>query len=210
MIKNLLFDMGGVILPMQPAEEPIRRFAKIGLSPELGQRYFGRSGQKGIFLGIEDGSLGVDEFLEKYFEMTGYHATFQDIEWAWRGFVQRTPPERLRWLEQLRREGYHLALASNTNPFLQRWEESSDFSAEGEGIGAWFDHLWYSYQLKAYKPGAAFFQRLLTQGGYRADECLFLDDALHNVEAARACGMRALFVPDNTDWLDLLRNELRS
>ncbi len=208
MIKNLLFDMGGVILPMRPVEEAIRRFSQIGLRPEVGRQYLARNGQKGIFMELENGTLSADEFLEKYYELTGYRTVFEDIEWAWQGFVMPTPPERLLWLEQLRGEGYHLALASNTNPFLQRWEESSAFTAEGKGIGAWFDRLWYSYELKAYKPGAEFFLRMMEKGGYHAEECLFLDDALHNVEAARACGMRALHVPDNMDWLEALQQEL--
>ncbi len=207
-IRNLLFDMGGVICPMQPAVEPVRRFRQIGLSEELAQLYFGRNGQKGIFRDVESGALTADDFLQAYYQLTGFRATFEDIEWAWQGFVLPTPAERLGWLRQLCSEGYHLALVSNTNPFLQHWEESSDFCAEGVGIQAFFDRLWYSYELKAYKPDADFFERLLQKGDYKAAECLFLDDSLHNVEAARQCGLRALHVPDNQDWIEPLRKEL--
>ncbi|MDD7304770.1 MAG: HAD family phosphatase [Bacteroidaceae bacterium] len=205
MIKNLLFDMGGVILPMRPMTEPVRRFGELGLTPQLAGEYFGRTGQRGIFRQVEDGSLSAEAFLEAYEQLTGYRAGFADIEWAWRGFVHATPPDRLACLRELRAEGYHLALVSNTNPFLQRWAESAAFSAEGKGIGDFFDRLWYSYELKAYKPDALFFERLLKAGGYNAEECLFLDDSEANVQAARHMGVPSLHVPDNQDWMIPLR-----
>lgn len=210
MIRNLLFDMGGVICPMQDAAEPADRFRRIGLSGQLSRQYFGRNGQQGIFRGAEDGSLSPDEFLEEYHRLTGYRATFDEIEWAWRGFVFPPTPGRLQALRQLRAEGYHLALASNTNPFLQRWEESEDFTPEGKGIQAFFDKLYYSYELKAYKPDALFFQRILQQGGYRSEETLFLDDSPKNVEAARQAGLQAIYVPDNRLWEGPLREALEA
>lgn len=208
MIKNLLFDMGGVILPMQLPSEPVRRFAQLGLTPQLAEEYFGRSGQRGIFRQVEDGSLSADTFLDAYEQLTGYRASFEDIEWAWRGFVQPVPPERLSCLRALRAEGYHLALVSNTNPFLQHWMESGDFSDEGQGIGAFFDCLWYSYELKAYKPDTIFFERLLKAGGYEPVECLFLDDSLSNVQEAQRMGIPSVHVPDNQEWAEALKQRL--
>lgn len=208
MIKTLLFDMGGVICPMQDPSEPAARFRRIGLSEQLAAQYFGRNGQQGIFRGVEDGSLSPDEFLDAYEQLTGYRATFDEIEWAWRGFIFPATPDRLRALRQLRAEGYHVALASNTNPFLQRWEESADFTPEGKGIQAFFDKLYYSYELKAYKPDSVFFRRILQQGNYRPEETLFLDDSQKNVEAARQTGLRAIYVPDNRLWMEPLRQAL--
>ena len=101
-----------------------------------------------------------------------------------------------------------MALACNTNPFLQRWEESTDFTPEGKGIQAFFDRLYYSYELKAYKPDALFFHRILQQGGYRPEETLFLDDSQKNVEAARQVGLNAIYVPDNQLWVEPLREAL--
>lgn len=209
MICNLLFDMGGVVLPMNVPEEPVRRFAQLGLSQTLAQQYFGRWGQRGIFRAVEDGTLSPEEFLRAYESLTGYSATFEEISWAWRGFILPAPPKRLALLHELRAKGYHLALVSNTNPFLQHWEESADFCDQGVGIQSFFDRLWYSYELKAYKPDAYFFDRLLVLGEYQPQECLFLDDALHNVEAARAVGIAAIHVPNNEDWEEALRNYLK-
>ncbi len=208
MIKNLLFDMGGVILPMNDIEIPIERYARIGLQREDALRLFGLYGQQGIFRDAESGILSPDEFLEAYRQLTGYAATFAEMQWAWLGFVQDVPPQRLEWLTQLRNEGYHVALVSNTNPFIQHYCESSAFSPQGRPIGDFFDVLYYSYELGACKPDPLAFRRVLERGTYKPEECLFLDDALHNVEAARAQGMQALHVPDNQDWMLSLREYL--
>ncbi len=209
MIRNLIFDMGGVVLPMRSIEEPIRRFSQIGLGMEEARHIFGLHGQKGIFFDIESGALGADEFLRAYYELTGFRATFADIEWAWRGFVSEPPQERLEWLLQLRREGFNVVMLSNTNPFLMHYCESTEFTPEGHPMSFYFHRIFRSYLLGACKPDPHIFQRMMEQGGYKADECLFLDDALNNVLAARNLGMYALHVPDNEPWLAPLRRMLK-
>jgi len=208
MIKNLIFDMGGIILPMRNIEEPIMRFSQIGMKREDALRLFGIYGQQGIFRDVESGTLSADDFLKAYYKLTGYAATFDEIAWAWRGFVSDPPPQRLQWLLQLRAEGFHVALLSNTNPFLMRHCDSEAFTPEGHPMGYFFDRIFYSYLIGACKPDAVAFQRMLEQGNYQPDECLFLDDALHNVEAARQQGLHALHIPDNKDWLAPLRQVL--
>ncbi len=208
MLKNIIFDMGGVILPMRPIEEPIRRFAALGLSENHARRLFGLHGQQGIFLDVESGAITADQFLHAFSQLTGRRATFADIEWAWRGFVQDPPPERLEWLTRLRQAGYRTALLSNTNPFLMRHCDGPDFTPQGHPISHYFHRVHYSYLLGACKPDPHAFHRMLTDGGYNPSECIFLDDALHNVHAARLAGMRALHIPDNRPWLQPLLHAL--
>ncbi len=208
-IRNIIFDMGGVILPMQPNSEPIRRFAQIGLDPKVGEALFSPYGQKGIFDLAESGHLSPEEFLVEYGKLTGFHATFDQVAWAWSGFVHSVPPERLEWLEQLRAEGYHTALLSNTNPFLVNdLTERESFSPQGLPMSAFFCRVYYSFDLGACKPNPKAFREMLRRGGYTPGECLFLDDALHNVEAARREGMQSIHVPDNQDWIVPLRQYL--
>lgn len=209
MIRNIIFDMGGVILPVREIEEPIRRFSQIGMNEDLARQLFSLYGQQGIFLEAECGSLSAEEFIEAYHKLTGYPATFEEIEWAWSGFICDPPRERLQWLNQLRADGYHVALLSNTNPFVMRHCDCGDFTPEGKPIGDFFDRLYYSYHLGACKPNPLAFRRMLELGGYQADECLFLDDGLRNVEAARREGLHVLHVPDNQDWILPLRNVLK-
>ncbi|MCD8304423.1 MAG: HAD family phosphatase [Prevotellaceae bacterium] len=208
MTRNIIFDMGGVILPMQDISEPIRRFRQIGMTEEMALRMFGLHGQQGIFQDVESGKLSSEAFLKAYERLTGFRATFGDIEWAWRGFVCDPPRERLLWLGELRQEGYHVVLLSNTNPFLMHHCDSPAFTPEGKPIAHFFDRVYYSYLLGACKPDPRAFLRMMQEGGYKAEECLFLDDARHNVEAAKKVGMRSLHIPNNIDWIEPLRQAL--
>ncbi len=59
MIRNLLFDLGGVIVDIE-RQRCVDAFTKLGL-PDA-DSYFGEYSQSGIFLKIEDGSVGVMSF----------------------------------------------------------------------------------------------------------------------------------------------------
>lgn len=71
-------------------------------------------------------------------------------------------------------------------------------------LGERFEHVLASYHLGVRKPDEAFFVTLLERIDRRVDEVLFIDDREVNVEAARACGLRAhrfTGVADLRRWL---------
>lgn len=205
-IKNIIFDMGGVILPMQSIEEPIRRFMQLGMTEQQCRELFGLYGQKGIFWQTEAGQISNDDFLREFAKLTGNDAIrFEDITWAWRGFVHDAPVERLHNLDSLR-EHYHLVLLSNTNPFLHAWAGSPDFTPEGRAIQDFFHQAFLSYELGGCKPDPDVFRRMLQRGGLRAEESIFLDDGMKNIEGARSVGLHTLHVPDNQDWMENLQS----
>ena len=67
MIKNLLFDMGGVIF-RQNSEEAYRRFRAMGVNTD---DYMGEYGQKGFFLDVETGKIDAGEFCRRMAEAAG-------------------------------------------------------------------------------------------------------------------------------------------
>ena len=54
----------------------------------------------------------------------------------------------------------------------------------------------YSYQEGIIKPNIEMFTRLLERYGLRANECLFIDDRLNNVEAASSLGIHTIHLTD--------------
>ena len=61
------------------------------------------------------------------------------------------------------------------------------------GLGAHFDEIIYSAALGVTKPERVFFTNAQTRMGVTvAQSILFVDDAAANVDAARACGWRAM------------------
>ena len=63
MVKNIIFDFGGVIIHLQP-DEAIRRFEALGILDARQQMNI--FGQTGIFGQVEKGEVTTDEFCSKF------------------------------------------------------------------------------------------------------------------------------------------------
>lgn len=192
--------MGGVIF-RQDSEEAFRRFREVGLDPE---RYMGAFGQKEFFLDVENGKIDADTFCRKMAEASGReHVSWEEAQHCWLGFLKDVPVERLHYLLELKKH-YHVCLLSNTNPFMMSFTRSSKFSSDGKPISFYFDTLFCSYEMKAYKPDSEIFIKALDTDKMIADETLFLDDSMKNIVAAQRLGLQTLYVKTNEDWRDRL------
>lgn len=192
--------MGGVIF-RQDSEEAFRRFREAGLDPE---KYMGAFGQKEFFLDVENGKIDADTFCRKMAEASGReHVSWEEAQHCWLGFLKDVPVERLHYLLELKKH-YHVCLLSNTNPFMMSFTRSSKFSSDGKPISFYFDTLFCSYEMKAYKPNCEIFIKALDTDKMIADETLFLDDSMKNIVAAQRLGIQTLYVKTNEDWRDRL------
>lgn len=205
MIKNILFDMGGVIFN-QDTEQAFRRFAEQGIDTD---RYMGKFGQRGFFLDLEEGKIDEDEFCIRMSEAVGHPVLLGEAAYCWQGFYKDTPLERLHFLIDLRKE-FHLGLLSNTNPFMMRLTDSSRFSYDRLPISHYFDSMFLSYEMKVCKPNEKIYRMALLRDGMLAEETLFVDDSLKNVEGARKLGIHGLHVVSNSDWREELTSLLHN
>lgn len=205
MIKNILFDMGGVIFD-QNTDEAFRRFKAVGIDTDY---YMGAYGQRDFFLDLESGAITASEFCQKMSEAVGRQVSYEEAEHCWLGFFDGVKEEKLRNLETLR-NGYHLCLLSNTNPFMMGFTRSSRFSDEGRPITDFFDSFFCSYEMKCCKPDKEIYLKALETDGMKADECLFIDDSKTNTDAAASVGMHVLAVDTNADWMPELTKILEN
>jgi len=94
--------------------------------------------------------------------------------------------EMVAWQAQLKRHGLLTGILSNMGDNVL-----DNMKKEFEWLGR-FDVLVWSYQLKMAKPDPAIYRHILKELGTAAEDTLFLDDKLANIEAARVLGMRAI------------------
>lgn len=204
MIKNILFDMGGVIF-RQNSEEAYRRFRKAGIDPD---KYMGVYGQKDFFLDVETGKIDADEFCRRMAEVTQHPVSYKEAQDCWLGYIRDVPVNRLHNLRALRKY-YHVCLLSNTNPLVMNFAESNKFSADGKPVSYYFDTLFCSYEMHAYKPDAEIFLKALAQDDMKPEETIFVDDSEKNVKAAEALGIHGLHVLPDEDWKNKLETMLK-
>ena len=148
MIKNIVFDFGGVVVALSH-EQAVKRFEEIGAKDA--RKYLDPFRQTGIFGQLEEGQIGKEEFRQTLSKMIGKELTAEDCFYAWHGYVEEVPKRNLDMLLWLRQQGYRVSLLSNTNPYMMQWAQSSDFDGEGHSIDYYFDALYLSYQMKVMK-----------------------------------------------------------
>lgn len=199
MIKNILFDMGGVIF-CQDSEEAYRRFRQAGIDPDY---YMGQYGQKDFFLDVETGKIGTEEFCQRMSEVTNRPVSYKEAQNCWLGFIRDVPVNRLHNLLKLRQH-YHTCLLSNTNPFIMAFTNSTKFSTDGKPVSYYFDTLFCSYEMHAYKPDADIFLKALAHDNMKPEETIFVDDSAKNIKAAEALGIHGLHVLPDEDWMKKL------
>jgi len=205
MIKNIIFDLGGVILTLDH-QEAIRRFAALGL--ENAETKLDVYTQAGIFGALEEGRMTDEEFVQALSKMVGRELTYEECRTAWLGYRKEVPQRNIEILKRLREDGYRLLLLSNTNPFMISWAQA-DFDGMGGSIKDYFDGIYCSYELGVMKPDEAFFRRVLSKEKMLADECLFVDDGPRNVAAASELGITT-FCPENgSDWTEKVMEFLK-
>jgi putative hydrolase of the HAD superfamily len=121
-------------------------------------------------------------------------------EHAWLGYVADLPERNIKLLETLRKQGYRLALASNTNEFMMSWTCSNEFDGKGNSIKHYMDELYVSYKIGALKPSKRFFEYILDKENVKPEETLFIDDSLNNVDAAKSMGINTIHALNGEDW----------
>lgn len=204
-IKNIVFDLGGVIMTLDPAEA-LRRFKALGLSDA--ERYLDSYTQSGIFGNLEEGKITAEDFRSKLSSLTGHELTFDECKHAWLGYREDVPQRNLDLLKELRAKDYRLILLSNTNPFMMDWALSSEFDGKGSSLNDYFDALYLSYRLGIMKPAPDFFRQVLDNENILPEETLFVDDGPRNVEAAGKLGFMTMCPDNGSDWTGELRSLL--
>jgi putative hydrolase of the HAD superfamily len=197
MIKNIIFDMGGVLVDVH-RQRAIAAFKAIGVpdADDLIDSYH----HKGIFLDIESGAIDTDTFRKRLSEHVGKDLPQRDIEQAWRSIVSDPPMYKLDYLTELRTT-HTLFLLSNNNPILMdSWAFTNNFSADGHPITHYFDKLYLSYQMKCTKPDALIFEKMILDSGISPSASLFIDDGIHNIKTAAKLGFQTYHAENGTDW----------
>ena len=206
MIRNIIFDLGGVIITLSQ-QQAVSRFEELGLK-NAGQMLDSYT-QHGIFGDLEGGRISGETFRRELSRLIGHEVSHDECCYGWQGYAVEVPQRNLDALIRLREEGYRLILLSNTNPFMMEWVSSAAFDGRGHGVEHYFDAVYLSYQVRLMKPDPSFFHHVLMSEHLPPSECLFLDDGPRNVAAASQMGIRTYCPENGQDWTGEIYNYLK-
>lgn len=200
MIKNLLFDLGGVIMDIR-RENCEEAFRQLGMA-DIGE-YLGDYGQKGPFAALEEGKISEEEFRAEVRKHIAREVSDEEIDRAFNRFLTGIPVRRLEELRKLRGK-YKLYMLSNTNSIMWRQDIAEAFRQEGLTVDDYFDGIVTSFEAKCCKPAPGIFNRVVEKFGIRPEETVFFDDSKANVEAAAKLGFATRHVAPGLEFYEIL------
>ena len=181
MIKNIVFDMGGVLIRWKP-EEILGQF---DLSPEEAEIL-----NRELFHGIEwmqqdRGILTGDGVAEAVCARVPEHLweTVKSMVYGWYQQYLIPMPGMAELVRELKSNGYRIYLLSNASLALRSYFPRIPGSE-------CFEKLLVSAEEKLLKPSHEIFERLYEKFELTPGECWFIDDSPANVEGAILTGMR--------------------
>ncbi len=196
-IKNLLFDLGGVICDID-IDQGIQALENLGIKDisSLLNRYK----QHGVFHDFECGHIDTLQFCAHLREISGKpYLSDNQIMNGWNSIVIGFPQERMRRLKELRGQ-YNMYLLSNTNPCHFAYFPSKMGFFRLDDL---FQKLFLSYEMGVCKPDSKIFELVITSANIRPEETLFIDDSEANIEIGKSMGFQTYLVRTGSDWLSL-------
>lgn len=190
-IKNIIFDLGGVILNLS-IDSTLRKFAQLSSLPvdQVIEMYYARP----EFLAYEKGEITNDEFrtsLRKIFGLTTADTTLDE---CWNAMLGDIPPERIELLRDLKSK-YKTFLLSNTNAIHVDCFSGIVKKAHGiESLEPLFHRTYYSHLMKMRKPDPGIYEYVLKENNLDAHETIFLDDNAANLKGAASVGIQTYHV----------------
>lgn len=190
-VKNIIFDLGGVILNID-YQRPIDAFKALGILTE-----YSKKEQEELFDVLETGKISADQFVNELLHKANPGTTATQIIDAWNSILLDFPLRRLQIIQQLQLH-YNLFLLSNTNPIHEEAFNDLLFKTCGyPALAVFFDKVYLSHHVGLRKPNPAIFELVLQDNQLNADETLFLDDSIQHIEAAGNLGIQTIHVKDD-------------
>lgn len=195
MIKNLIFDWGGVVLTLDK-DLCIKNFADVAGVPDFNE-YLTPYLQKGFFAAYENGDIGDQEFVEEIKKISNKpDVGYEEVEFALDSFLKEIPQYKVDLINKLA-DNYNLYILSNNNPICWRISEKMFDDLSEKPVNELFKEVFLSCRLNLSKPGKEVFLKVIERAGFDPQESLFIDDAHANIETAASVGFKTLFYDVN-------------
>jgi putative hydrolase of the HAD superfamily len=184
-INALMVDVDGVLVtgrPMDGRHWQSFLHADLGITPDaLNARFFAPHWSD-IVIGRTDVMTHLPDVLQSIAPRVSPE-TFLDY---WFTNDSRVNPRLLAELSLARASGTRVYLATNQEHLR------ATYLMETLGLAEYVDGMYYSADVGARKPAAAFFTAVQAAVHLDADALVLIDDTLENVDAARSAGWQAL------------------
>lgn len=182
MIRNVIFDLGNVLLSFRPSEY----FDKKEYPEEVKAKILSDIFNAKEWLQLDNGDITIPEAIESIADRSSL--TKEEIAGIFnlRTDIMFPLDQNVKLLPVLKKRGYRLYFLSNFPiDIFQNIRSDNDFFN-------YFDGGLISAEVRYSKPDKRIYEILLEKYALISNECLFIDDLEVNVRAAEETGMQGL------------------
>ena len=195
-IKNIIFDMGNVLVDFCWEKD----YHEKGFEGEIFERVANATVRNNDWNEYDLANLTHDQIIQNFVDNDP--ELEEEIRYATDnlgGMIKKFDyAEKI--IEALHKLGYNVYFLSNFSPEVFR-DAADELTYIPLADGAVF-----SCDVHMIKPYPEIYNCLLEKYNLKADECVFLDDKLENIEGGEACGIRGILFKDINDALLKLKD----
>ena len=197
MIRNIVFDMGNVVIRFDPGYF----IDRAGIKDETDRRMI----MNELFLSVEWAQMDAGILTEKTAEPLILERfperlkdTVRTLLYTW-AYPRDMIPGMEELIRKLKNAGYGIYLLSNASAAQHDyWPRYT--------VSRLFDGKLISCDVKTVKPCHRIYRLFTEKFGLKPEECIFIDDAPANVAGAVACGWQGIVFHGSSEELE---NKLR-
>jgi len=182
MIKNIVFDLGNVLISFRPSEY----FDKKDYPENINAKILTDIFASNEWLMLDNGEINTRQAIKSIASKSSLNKEEIAHIFNLRNEIIFPLDQNVRLLPGLKEQGFKLYFLSNFP--LDLFEEVKT----GYYFFKYFDGGVISSEAKVSKPDKRIYEILLEKYTLAADECLFIDDIEINVKSAESIGMKGL------------------
>lgn len=197
--KAIIFDLGNVLLPIDLSltYEAFSAYSSLS-SSEIASAILVNQ----LWVPYESGQqtdLEFRDFLRLQLDLTISDADFDN---AFSALLLDFHAGVYEWIASLKSQ-YHLILLSNTSSIHADRFTKVSLGPEGQNLFSLFNYVYYSFEMGLVKPDLAIYQQVLTEQGFSAEEVLFFDDNVANINSAKSMGIQSFLIDPSRSFIQI-------
>lgn len=196
-MKNIVFDLGGVVVDWSPQ----RLLSEYPGDKELPVSLFERGFFQEYWTDFDRGTVSQEKMVEEMsdFAKRSFSECMEFVEYVKHSLDDI--PKTVNLIKYLSSEGYNLYCLSNMSL------EFYDYLKVRE-VFSYFDGQIISALEKVIKPEPEIYLRLVERYRLNPEETLFIDDLNKNIEAAKELGFQTVLFADREQGYDQINKIL--
>lgn len=197
MIKNIVFDIGNVLLSYKPD----KYLANFNFDDITREKIFQSIFKSRYWIELDRGTLADAEALELF--CTSLPELQKEITDVFSNWCDMLKPDMnvVNIVKELKRKGYNIYLLSNFHKkAFERVRSENDFFDI-------FDGGIISCDVNLVKPEEEIYKMLLRAYNLKAEETMFIDDTKENIEGADKLGIYTVLFKGSDELIEVLKNK---